>query len=129
MRKPTSTNLENEELINASCGMAYTINLIGGRWKLPILARLVPRTLRYNELKKALPNVSERILILQLRELEKDGLISRLVYAEVPPKVEYQLTDKGTSLRPILRLLSDWGEENRPKEESLINGMADINHI
>lgn len=124
MRKPTSTNLENEELINASCGMAYTINLIGGRWKLPILARLAPGTLRYSQLKKLLPNVSERILILQLRELEKDGLISRLVYAEVPPKVEYQLTDKGTSLRPILRLLSDWGDENRPKEEQLISDMV-----
>jgi DNA-binding HxlR family transcriptional regulator len=91
---------------------------------LPILARLASGTLRYSQLKKLLPNVSERILILQLRELEKDGLISRLVYAEVPPKVEYQLTDKGTSLRPILRLLSDWGDENRPKEEQLISDMV-----
>lgn len=114
MRKATSTNLENETLLNASCGMAYTIALIGGRWKLPVLARLVNGTMRYSQIKKELPMVSERILILQLRELEKDGLISRLIYPEVPPKVEYSLTPLGLSLSPILQQLSEWGEENRP---------------
>jgi len=115
MRKATSKNLENEVFINASCGMAYTLTLVGGRWKPSILWQLMPASLRYSQLKKSLPAVSERILILQLRELEKDGLISRLVYHEVPPRVEYQLTELGLSLKPVLQMLSDWGELNRPK--------------
>jgi len=114
MRKASSKNLENEMLINASCGMAYTIALIGGRWKQPILGRLAAGTLRYNEIRKSLPMVSERILILQLRELERDGLIYRLVYPEVPPKTEYRLTPLGVSLKPVLKLLSAWGATNRP---------------
>ena len=117
MRKQNSTNLENETLINASCGMAYTITLIGGRWKLSILGRLVAGTLRYNQIKKTLPAISERILILQLRELETDGLITRVIYPEVPPKVEYMLTPLGLSLKPVLKLLSQWGEANRPKTD------------
>lgn len=115
MRKITSKNLENEILINASCGMAYTLDLIGGRWKPSILWRLLPGQLRYSQLKKSLPTISERILVLQLRELENDGLISRLIYPEVPPKVEYTLTSLGLSLKPLLQQLSDWGDANRPK--------------
>nr|WP_068887429.1 helix-turn-helix domain-containing protein [Pedobacter panaciterrae] len=115
MRKESSTNLENEVQINASCGMAYTLDLIGGRWKPTILWRLLDYgSLRYNKLRKSMPNVSERILILQLRELENDGLISRKIYPEVPPRVEYKLTELGWKLEPVLRLLSDWGDANRP---------------
>ncbi len=114
MRKETSRNLENETLINAACGMAYTVTLIGGRWKLSVLGRLVRGTLRYNEIRKSLPQVSERVLILQLRELENDGLIIRRVYPEVPPKTEYSLTPLGESLRPVLKMLSEWGAANRP---------------
>lgn len=114
MRKETSKNLENENLIMMGCGMAYTLNLIGGRWKPSILWNLTSGTLRYSQLKNSLINISERILVLQLRELEKDGLIERIVYREVPPKVEYTLTPLGESLRPVLQILSDWGENNRP---------------
>ncbi|NOW94571.1 helix-turn-helix domain-containing protein [Mucilaginibacter sp. SG564] len=115
MRKETSTNLENEQLILAGCGTSYTLDLIGGRWKPQILWRLLLQgSMRYSQLKNSMPNVSERILILQLRELEKDKLISRQVYAEVPPKVEYRLTDLGLSLKPVLCCLSTWGEANRP---------------
>jgi DNA-binding HxlR family transcriptional regulator len=95
--------------------MAYTLDLIGGRWKPTILWRLLDGKLRYNELKKSIPNVSERILVLQLRELEKDGLVKRLVYAEVPPRVEYELTQDGQSLQPMLQIISDWGDIHRPK--------------
>ena len=116
MRKESSTNLENESWLNQGCGMAYTLNLIGGRWKPSILWRLVQGTLRYSQLRVALPNISERILILQLRELEKDGLVERIVYREVPPKVEYALTELGRSMKPVLQILSDWGEEHRPKQ-------------
>ena len=113
MRKESSKNLENENLITMGCGMAYTLNLIGGRWKPSILWKLTTGTLRYSQLKNSLTNISERILVLQLRELEKDGLIERIVYREVPPKVEYTLTSLGESLKPVLQVLSDWGENHR----------------
>jgi DNA-binding HxlR family transcriptional regulator len=116
MRKLSSKNHENELVINANCGMAYTLNLIGGRWKPSILYQLLLKErMRYNEIKKSLPNISERILSLQLKELERDGLISKTIFPEVPSKVEYQLTSKGFSMRPLLTLLSDWGEVHRPK--------------
>jgi len=115
MRKETSKNLENEQEINSTCGLAYTLSLIGGRWKPSILWRLLPGSKRYNELKKSLPNISERILILQLRELEADGLISRTIYPVVPPKVDYELTPLAHSLTPVFQCLSDWGIANRPK--------------
>lgn len=113
MRKESSKNLENEIALNQGCGMAYTLNVIGGRWKPSILWRLVAGTLRYSQLKASMPNISERILVLQLRELESDGLIERIVYREVPPKVEYCLTPLGQSLKPVLQTLSDWGDEHR----------------
>lgn len=117
MRKQSSTNLENELLINGNCDMAYTLDLIGGRWKPSILWRLAYGAMRYSDLRRSLPAVSERILILQLREMESDGLISRKVYPEVPPRVEYQLTDLGKSLEPVINILTDWGAENRPDSE------------
>lgn len=115
MRKQNSKNLENELVLSQDCGMAYTLSLIGGRWKPSILWRLLPGTLRYSVLRKALPNISERILVLQLRELETDGLIKRIVYREVPPRVEYALTSLGQKLKPVLQLLSDWGDKHRSK--------------
>lgn len=81
--------------------------------------------LRYSQLKNSMPNVSERILILQLRELEQDKLISRTVYPEVPPKVEYRLTSLGLSLEPALRCLSEWGDANRLNKAVLIEEPAD----
>lgn len=97
--------------------MAYTLSLIGGRWKPGILWRLITGKMRYNELRKALPDVSERILVLQLRELERDGLIKRIVYAEVPPRVEYQLTEVGLSMKPMLKAISDWGVNQKTKRK------------
>ena len=113
MRKENSTNTLNKLSIENNCGMSYTLMAIGGRWKPAILYRLCRGKLRYSELRNAIPAVTERMLVLQLRELEKDGLIKRIVYAEVPPRVEYELTTKGISLKPILKSLSDWGERNR----------------
>jgi DNA-binding HxlR family transcriptional regulator len=114
MRKENSTNTLNRNRINLNCGMAYTLDLIGGRWKPSILWALLDGKLRYSELKKNIPDVSERILVLQLRELEKDGLIRRFVYAEVPPRVEYELTIDGESMKPMLQCISDWGDKHRP---------------
>ncbi len=117
MRKVTSTNTINRNRIIGDCGMAYTLSLIGGRWKPCILWRLVNGKMRYNELRKSMPDVSERMLILQLRELEKDGLIRRIVYAEVPPRVEYELTQEGSSIKPVLESLSDWGIKRVQKKQ------------
>lgn len=115
MRKQTSTNLQNEDIINSSCGMAYTLNIIGGRWKPAILFRLNEGTKRYGELKKDIEGISERMLVAQLRELEADGLIERIVYAEVPPRVEYRMTKLGNSISPVLVAMSKWGNMHRAK--------------
>lgn len=109
MRKESSTNAINRNMLRGNCGMAYTLSLIGGRWKPGILFQLVRGKMRYSELRKQLPEVSERMLVLQLRELENDGLIRRLVYAEVPPRVEYELTEDGISMKTVLKSMSDWG--------------------
>jgi DNA-binding HxlR family transcriptional regulator len=84
---------------------------LGGKWKPLIIWILMDGKLRFGEINKILTSITERMLTRQLRELEKDGLINRKVYAEVPPKVEYSLTDKGKSVMPILEALCDWGEQ------------------
>ena len=95
------------------CPVEATLKIIGGRWKgIALFHLLMEGTLRFNELKRKCAGVTQRMLTKQLRELEADGIISRKVYAEVPPKVEYSLTKKGDSLRPILLALKDWGLKN-----------------
>ena len=91
------------------CPVEAALELFGGKWKGIALYHLLDGTKRFNELKRKVGNVTQRMLTKQLRELEEDGLISRRVYAEVPPKVEYRLTEKGKSLRPILLALRKWG--------------------
>lgn len=87
-----------------------TLDIIGGKWKPIILCHLGGRTLRNGELLRLIPQISQRVLTQQLRELETDGIITRHVYQEIPPRVEYQLTDQGNSLRDILLAMSQWGE-------------------
>lgn len=114
MRKQASTNTLNKTEIDTYCGMAYAIGLIGGRWKANILCRLVHYgRLRYSAFLKQMPNISERALVLQLRELEADGLVRRIAYPEVPPRVEYELTDLGLSMQPMMQAMSDWGKKHK----------------
>ena len=94
------------------CPVEAALELIGGKWKGVALYHLMERTIRFNELKRHMRSVTQRMLTKQLRELEADGLVKRKVYAVVPPKVEYSLTVKGESLRPIIMALRAWGEEN-----------------
>lgn len=97
--------------LNEKCGITYAIGLIGGRWKPTILWNLtLSGKLRYSELKRIIPCVSERMLVLQLRELEADGLINRIIHPVVPPKVEYELSKKGKSLKNVLETITIWGE-------------------
>lgn len=96
---------------DGGCAVLAAQNLIAGKWKLPILAHLRQETKRFNELQKLLPDISQGILTRQLRELEQDGLIHREVYKEVPPKVEYSLTEIGQSFMPVLDVICNWGKE------------------
>jgi DNA-binding HxlR family transcriptional regulator len=97
---------------NPGCSVEATISLIDGKWKCVILFHLLDGTLRFNELRRHLPEVTQRMLTNQLRELETDGLIVRKVYPQVPPKVEYSMSPLGRSLEPVLLKLKDWGDEN-----------------
>ncbi len=87
-----------------------SLDIIGGKWKMPILWRLKDKTWRYSELKKSIGKITHKMLAQQLKELEEDGLISRKVYPSVPPKVEYTITDKGRTTIPIIESLRSWGE-------------------
>lgn len=93
-----------------TCPVETTLTLIGNKWKVLILRDLMPGTKRFGELKKSIGGVSQKVLTAQLRDMEASGLISRKVYAEVPPRVEYTLTPLGESLSPILDAMKTWGE-------------------
>ncbi|ANH83608.1 transcriptional regulator [Niabella ginsenosidivorans] len=119
MRKINSTNALNEAQLIRNCGVVHALSIIGGRWKPTILFNLLYGKMRYNELLKSIPGVSERMLIAQLRELEQHGLIRRIVYPEVPPRVEYELTAAGKSAGPMLQAISDWGNKLRNKKNAV----------
>ncbi|WP_212003713.1 helix-turn-helix domain-containing protein [Chitinophaga sp. HK235] len=112
-RKKNSTYTLNEQSL-IECDLSFAVNKIGGRWKLQIISMLEDGKHRYGEIKKEFSHITERMLTLQLRALEEDGIIKRTVYAEVPPRVEYELTEAALELIPILKLLSEWGSRNRP---------------
>jgi len=99
------------------CGVALTLDLIGGKWKGVILWHLLHKTLRFSQLQRRISDVTQKMLTQQLRELERDGLVHRQVYAEVPPRVEYSLTAKGESLRELLVIMCEWGKTNVPVAE------------
>lgn len=99
--------LTKEEL--PACPVATTVALIGSKWKLLIMRNLQMRTWRFNELKKDLDGISQKVLTDSLRSMEKDGIVVRTVYAEVPPRVEYSLSELGRSMYPIIDAMADWG--------------------
>nr|WP_294495463.1 helix-turn-helix domain-containing protein [uncultured Mediterraneibacter sp.] len=100
---------ETKEL--PACPVETTLMLIGDKWKVLILRDLMPGTKRFGELKKSIGSVSQKVLTAQLRAMEESGLLTRTVYAEVPPRVEYTLTELGQSLQPILDAMGNWGKE------------------
>ncbi len=93
------------------CDVEATLSVIGGKWKGIILYHLLEEKKRFNQFRKLMPGVTQRMLTLQLRELENDGVVARKVYTEVPPKVEYSLTEFGRTLEPIIMSMKDWGAE------------------
>ena len=109
-------NISTAEKLPA-CPVETTLTLISDKWKVLILRDLLPGTKRFGELKKSIGHVSQKVLTAQLRQMEQSGLVNRKVYAEVPPKVEYSLTDVGYSLKSILDAMWTWGEEYQKKME------------
>ena len=106
---------ENKAKELPACPVETTLTLIGDKWKVLILRDLMPGTKRFGELQRSLGSVSQKVLTAQLRDMEKNGLVSRKVYAVVPPKVEYSLTELGRSLKPILDAMWSWGEDYKQK--------------
>lgn len=98
-----------------ACPVETTLTLIGDKWKVLILRDLMPGTKRFGELKRSIGSVSQKVLTAQLRAMEESGLVIRKVYAEVPPRVEYTLSETGYSLKPILDAMSAWGEDYKRK--------------
>jgi DNA-binding HxlR family transcriptional regulator len=96
-----------------NCEKELTLSLISGKWKITILYYLsTSGTLRFSEIKRLFPKISHKVLTTQMRELEEDGIVSRKVYPEVPPRVEYKLTELGYSLMPIVNMMYEWGKQN-----------------
>ncbi len=104
-----------EARILPACPVETTLTLISDKWKVLIIRDLLPGTKRFGELKKSIGSVSQKVLTAQLRQMEESGLLTRTVYPEVPPRVEYTLTELGQSLRPVLDALKNWGEEYKAK--------------
>lgn len=103
------------EALLPACPVETTLMLISNKWKILILRDLMPGTKRFGELKKSIGSVSQKVLTAQLRDMEEKGLVNRKVYAEVPPRVEYTLTELGYSLKPVLDAMWSWGEDYKAK--------------
>jgi DNA-binding HxlR family transcriptional regulator len=110
--KASSTNQLNKRGMIILCPVSYTLEKIGGRWKPLILYNLKDGKKRYSELRKSIPPISEKMLIQQLKELEKDKLVERIAMPVVPPHVEYSLTKKGKEMKPVLQAMAEWGMKN-----------------
>lgn len=107
--------LTKEEL--PACPVATTVQMIGSKWKLLIMRNLMQRPWRFNELKKNLEGISQKVLTDSLRSMEADGIITRTVYPEVPPRVEYSLSELGESMRPIMKAMEKWGTDYKKSLE------------
>jgi len=111
-KKESSTNSINAQY-HTECDLTYAVCKIGGRWKLLILCKLEDGKLRFSELRDRISGITERMLALQLREMEKEGLLKRTVHAQIPPRVDYELTEIAEELIPIWKQLEDWGRKHR----------------
>ncbi|WP_257670362.1 winged helix-turn-helix transcriptional regulator [Parapedobacter tibetensis] len=111
--KESSTNHENKQNLSSCCSIIYATQLLSGLWTLAICCALENGKLRFCELKKSVPGITERMLTYQLRKMEANKLITRIVHAEVPPKVEYELTPITRELDPIVKELEAWGNRHK----------------
>ena len=104
---------------DSQCPAEFTLSMIGGRWKIPIVFHLMAGRKRFSELARALTGVTQKMLTQQLRVMERNGLVARKLYPQVPPKVEYSLTELGASLQPVVEAMCVWGEQHGGKGLSL----------
>ncbi|CUH97719.1 hypothetical protein P22_3854 [Propionispora sp. 2/2-37] len=112
--------MKQRSLNQCECSVAYTLSIVGGKWKWLILFKLFQNgVLRYGEIKKHIPPITHKMLSQQLKELETEQLINRKEYHQIPPKVEYSLTERGETLIPILQLMSEWGIKNKPESTAI----------
>lgn len=102
-----------------ACPVETTLSLIGNKWKVLILRDLMEGTMRFGQLKKSVGDISQKVLTAQLRDMEESGLVARKVYAEVPPRVEYSLTELGLSLKPVLDAMVEWGTDYKSSHSYL----------
>lgn len=114
--------LTKEEM--SACPVATTVQLIGSKWKLLILRNLLARPWRFNELRKSLEGISQKVLTDSLRSMEEDGLVTRTVYPEVPPRVEYSLSPLGESMRPIIQAMEQWGAQYKAAKAREQQGLS-----
>ncbi len=114
--------LTKEEM--PACPVATTVQLIGSKWKLLILRNLLARPWRFNELRKSLEGISQKVLTDSLRSMEEDGLVTRTVYPEVPPRVEYSLSPLGESMRPIIQAMEQWGAQYKDSKAREQQGLS-----
>ena len=114
--------LTKEEM--PACPVATTVQLIGSKWKLLILRNLLARPWRFNELRESLEGISQKVLTDSLRSMEEDGLVTRTVYPEVPPRVEYSLSPLGESMRPIIQAMEQWGAQYKASKAREQQGLS-----
>lgn len=111
MRKSSSTNYENEQVLHDFCDAAFTLSVLSGRWKLTILVKLMEQDLRFGEIKLMIPEITERVLALQLKNMEQDQLILKIQHTSDQKSPIYRLSLKGKSLEPVINSLAKWGEK------------------
>ena len=111
--------MRSKEDILPECPVATTVMMIGSKWKLLIMRNLLARPWRFNELQKSIDGISQKALTEALRSMEADGIVSRTVYPEVPPRVEYALTELGESMRPIIKSMENWGKAYKEQLEAV----------
>jgi len=106
------TKRKNKDFNPHNCGVTHFLNRIGGKWKVLVIYAISNKVNRFSSLQRIMPDISKQMLVNQLRELEADKIIDRTIYAEIPPRVEYHLTDYGRSLLPIIEVIQQWGEND-----------------
>src|ERR1700688_2631433 len=100
---------KNKDYNPTNCGVTHFLNRIGGKWKVLVIYAISKKCNRFSLLHRAIPDISKQMLVNQLRELEEDGILERIIYAEIPPRVEYKITSYGQSLMPVIRVIQNWG--------------------
>jgi DNA-binding HxlR family transcriptional regulator len=106
---------KNKDYNPTNCGVTHFLNKIGGKWKVLVIYAVSKKCNRFSLLHRAIPEISKQMLVNQLRELEEDGILERVIYAEVPPRVEYTITKYGQSLMPVIGVIQDWGLKDLKK--------------